>query len=86
MRGRDGRHSVCLIGPAGTGKSHLLLALGSAAVDAGHKVRYCTAADLVDTLYRGLADNSVGNVIDNMLRHDLIILDLCRHRDYAEAA
>ena len=52
--------NVCLIGPAGTGKSHLLLALGSAAVDAGHKVRYLTAADLVDTLYRGLADNSVG--------------------------
>ena len=52
--------NVCLIGPAGTGKSHLLLALGSAAVDAGYRVRYLTAAELVDTLYRGLADNSVG--------------------------
>ena len=29
--------NVCLIGPAGTGKSHLLLALGSAAVDAGYR-------------------------------------------------
>src|SRR4029453_17826580 len=29
--------NLCLIGPAGTGKSHLLLALGSAAVDAGHR-------------------------------------------------
>ena len=67
--------NLCLIGPAGTGKSHLLLALGSAAVDAGHKVRYLTAADLVDTLYRGLADNSVGKVIDNLLRNDLIICD-----------
>ena len=34
-----------------------------------------TAADLVDTLYRGLADNSVGQVIDTLLRNDLIILD-----------
>jgi len=67
--------NVCLIGPAGTGKSHLLLALGSAAVDAGYKVRYLTAADLVDTLYRGLADNSVGKVIDNLLRNDLVICD-----------
>jgi DNA replication protein DnaC len=67
--------NVCFIGPAGTGKSHLLLALGSAAVDAGHRVRYYSAADLVDTLYRGLADNSVGKVIDGLLRHDLIILD-----------
>ena len=30
----------------------------------GHRVRYFTAAELVDTLYRGLADNSVGKVID----------------------
>jgi hypothetical protein len=60
---------------AGTGKSHLLLALGSAAVDAGHRVRYYTAAELIDTLYRGLADNSVGKIIDTLLRYDLVILD-----------
>jgi DNA replication protein DnaC len=56
--------NTCLIGPAGTGKSHLLVALGVAAVHAGHRVRYFTAAELVETLYRGLADNSVGRVID----------------------
>lgn len=67
--------NVCLIGPAGTGKSHVLIALGVAAVEAGHKVRYFTAADLVDTLYRGLADNSVGRVIDTLLRNDLILVD-----------
>ncbi|GAA0950895.1 hypothetical protein GCM10009560_70920 [Nonomuraea longicatena] len=38
-------------------------------------MRYFTAADLVETLYRGLADNSVGRVIDNLLRHDLVIID-----------
>ena len=43
--------------------------------NAGHRVRYFTAADLVETLYRGLADNSVGRVIDTLLRHDLIICD-----------
>ena len=52
--------NLTLVGPAGTGKSHTLIALGHAAVDAGHRVRYFTAADLVETLYRGLADNSVG--------------------------
>jgi DNA replication protein DnaC len=59
----------------GTGKSHLLVALGIAAVQAGRKVRYFTAADLAETLYRGLADNSVGKVIDTLLRNDLIIID-----------
>ena len=67
--------NVCLIGPAGTGKSHLLVALGHAAIDAGHRVRYFTAADLVETLYRGLADNSVGKTIDTLLRNDLVLLD-----------
>jgi DNA replication protein DnaC len=67
--------NCCLIGPAGTGKSHVLVALGVAAVEAGHKVRYFTAADLVETLYRALADNSVGRTIDSLLRHDLIICD-----------
>jgi DNA replication protein DnaC len=47
--------NLCLVGPAGTGKSHLLVALGVAAVAAGHRVRYFTAAELVETLYRGLA-------------------------------
>jgi DNA replication protein DnaC len=69
------KENVCLVGPAGTGKSHLLVALGHAAVDAGRRVRYFTAPELVDTLYRGLADNSVGKVIDQLLRADLVIVD-----------
>jgi DNA replication protein DnaC len=70
-----GAENLALVGPAGTGKSHLLVALGHAAVEAGHRVRYYTAADLVESLYRGLADNSVGRLIDQTLRHDLIIID-----------
>ncbi|HEX3828389.1 MAG TPA: IS21-like element helper ATPase IstB [Sporichthyaceae bacterium] len=67
--------NICLIGPAGTGKSHVLVALGVAAVQTGHRVRYFTAAELVETLYRGLADNSVGRVIDIILRNDLVLID-----------
>jgi DNA replication protein DnaC len=70
-----GKENTCFIGPAGTGKSHVLVALGVAAVDAGHKVRYFTAAELVETLYRALADNSIGKTITNILRADLILID-----------
>ena len=70
-----GKENTCFIGPAGTGKSHVLVALGVAAVNAGHKVRYFTAAELAETLYRALADNSVGRVIENLLRNDLILCD-----------
>jgi DNA replication protein DnaC len=69
------RENLCLVGPAGTGKSHTLIALGVAAVQARHRVRYFTAAELVETLYRGLADNSVGRVIEALLRADLVIVD-----------
>ena len=31
--------------------------------------------DLVETLYRGLADNSVGRVIEQILKADLILID-----------
>ena len=67
------KENLCLAGPPGTGKSHVLVALGVAAVHAGHKVRYFTAADLTEALYRGLADNSVGKVIENLLRNDLVL-------------
>jgi hypothetical protein len=46
-----------------------------AAAAAGHKVRYFTAAELAETVYRGLADNNVGRVIDTLLRNDLIMID-----------
>ena len=70
-----GAENVVLVGPAGTGKSHVLLGIGEAAVVAGRKVRYLPAAGLVETLYGGLADNSVGRVIERLLRHDLVIVD-----------
>jgi DNA replication protein DnaC len=67
--------NLCLLGPAGTGKSHLLVALGVAAVHTGdtrpllHRRRARR-----DALPR-MADNSVGRVIDTLLRNDLIIVD-----------
>ena len=36
--------NLCPVGPPGTGKSHVLVSLGVTAVQAGHKVRYFTAA------------------------------------------
>ena len=64
-----------IIGPAGTGKSHCLIGLGHAAVEAGMRVRYLRADELVELLYRGLADNTVGKVIDTLLRNDYVVVD-----------
>ncbi len=69
------KENLVLVGPAGTGKSHLLVALGHAAVAAGLRVRYFAAVDLVEDLFRGLADNSVGKILDQLVRSDLVICD-----------
>jgi DNA replication protein DnaC len=67
--------NLCLVGPAGTGKTHYLIGLGQAAVNAGYKARYFTAVDLVEHLYRAVADNTVGKAIEQICRNDLIIID-----------
>jgi DNA replication protein DnaC len=41
------RENVIFLGPSGTGKSHLAIALGLRATERGFKVRFITAADLV---------------------------------------
>jgi DNA replication protein DnaC len=69
------KENPCLLGPAGTGKSHLLIGLGHAAVEAGRRVRYFSAAELIENLYRAMADNSVGKVIDQTLRAEVVIID-----------
>ena len=58
--------NLCIVGPAGTGKRHYLIGLGRAAVNAGHKVRYFTAVELVEHLYRAVADNTVGRAIEQI--------------------
>ncbi|MCW2690769.1 MAG: hypothetical protein JWR37_5659, partial [Mycobacterium sp.] len=47
---------------------------GVAAIHASHKVRYFTAADLVETLYRGPADNTVGKIIESLRPPDPLAL------------
>jgi DNA replication protein DnaC len=49
---------LCLIGDSGTGKSHLLIALGTAAAMAGYRVRYTLAAKLANELVEAADDSS----------------------------
>lgn len=67
--------NLCMIGPAGTGKSHYLIALGHAAITQGHRVRYYTATELIEQLWKATADNTVGRTIEQICRNDLIIID-----------
>ncbi|HYB16809.1 MAG TPA: IS21-like element helper ATPase IstB [Streptosporangiaceae bacterium] len=66
---------LCLIGDSGTGKSHLLIALGTAAAENGYRVRYVTAAALVNELVEAADDKTLSRVISRYGRIDLLCLD-----------
>ncbi|CDM60500.1 ATP-binding protein [Rhizobium favelukesii] len=48
----DRHEAIHFLGPPGTGKSHLAVALGVEAVKAGKSVYFCTLADLIAALSR----------------------------------
>jgi DNA replication protein DnaC len=66
---------LCLIGDSGTGKSHLLIGLGTAAAENGYRVRYVTAAALVNELAEAADERMLGKVIARYGRIDLLCLD-----------
>jgi DNA replication protein DnaC len=66
---------VCLIGDSGTGKSHLLIGLGIAAAEAGHRVRYVLTSRLVNELAEADNDRILSKVITRYGRVDLLCLD-----------
>jgi DNA replication protein DnaC len=66
---------LCLVGDSGTGKSHLLIGIGTAIAEAGFKVRYTTAANLVNELAEAADERQLTRVIARYGRVDLLCLD-----------
>ena len=66
---------LCLIGDSGTGKSHLLIALGAEAAMAGYRVRYTLATKLVNELVEAADDRQLTKTINRYGRVDLLCVD-----------
>lgn len=68
--------NVVLIGGPGTGKTHLATALGIQAIEHHQKkVRFFSTVDLVNALEHEKVANKAGQLVERLLRLDLIILD-----------
>jgi len=68
-------HPLCLIGDSGTGKSHLLIALGTAAAEAGYRVKYTLATKLVNELVETADERQLTKTIARYGRVDLLCID-----------
>jgi DNA replication protein DnaC len=66
---------VHFLGPPGTGKSHLAIALGVEAVKAGRSVYFCTLADLLGQLARAEREGRLQERIRFFARAALLIVD-----------
>jgi DNA replication protein DnaC len=69
------RENLVVCGPAGTGKTFFLEALGQAAVEAGKHVAWFTLEALGVLVRRHRADDSVTKAIARILRADLVVVD-----------
>lgn len=66
---------VHFLGPPGTGKSHLAVALGVAAVKAGKSVYRATLAELVEALGRAEREGRLAEKLRFFCRSSLLIVD-----------
>ena len=71
----EARENVILVGPTGTGKTHISIALGIAACRQGKRVRFTTAAGLINELIEAQAQLRLSKLETTLLRLDLLILD-----------
>jgi DNA replication protein DnaC len=71
--GRQG--CAVLIGSTGTGKSHLLTALGYTAVERGYSVRHTRVVDMINHLTAAQIKGVLGRVLSAYVRPSLLLLD-----------
>lgn len=71
-----GQHQCAvLIGPTGTGKSHLLTALGYSACEKGITVRFTRVIDMINTLTMAQVNGTLEKALKHYVNPSLLLLD-----------
>lgn len=69
------KENVIFLGNSGTGKSHLATGLGIEMIKNGYKVKFITAAELVEELLLANQDHKLGALEKKWLKFDVIVVD-----------
>jgi DNA replication protein DnaC len=75
--------NILFLGPPGTGKTHLSVAIALQALGAGKTVLFTTVWDMINKLQQSRADLSYQRKIQAYLKPDLLILDELGYRNMA---
>jgi len=69
------RQNLVFIGPPGVGKTHLAIGIGHKAVEAGYRVLFTNALDLVEELELAEMKGQLKKRINQLIKYDLLIID-----------
>ena len=78
-------YNCCLVGNAGTGKTHMATALGLAACRQSKRVRFFTAAGLVNQLEEAHQQHRLDRFLTQLDRTDLLICDELGYLSFSRA-
>ena len=68
-------HNVVILGPPGVGKTHLSVALGVKAVEAGYSVRFLTLETLMTRLVKARNENRLERALQQLVYPKLLVID-----------
>jgi DNA replication protein DnaC len=81
----DEHFNACLIGNAGTGKTHLALGIGLSACRQGRRVRFFTAASLVTQLEEAQKQYQLDRCLAKLDKIDLLVCDELGYLSFSRA-
>jgi DNA replication protein DnaC len=67
--------NCCALGGSGTGKTHLMAAIGREAIQLGYTVKFLRVSDMLTSLHEANTEKRLGAMMKSLLKVDLLQLD-----------